>query len=92
MVDTGFNGMLLLPPSIVSELELPFHSSRTVLLADGSLQVVANHRGRILWEGIERPIRVVAAGTQPLIGMALFVGYKLCVDMVDGGNVTAESL
>ena len=92
MVDTGFNGTLLLPPAVVSVLGLPFHSSRTVLLPDGSLQVVANHKGRILWEGIERPVRVVAAGNQPLLGMAVFVGYRLCVNMEDGGDVTAESL
>jgi clan AA aspartic protease len=92
MVDTGFNGTLLLPPAIASALRLPFHSSRTVLLADGSVQVVANHKGRILWEGVERPVRIVAAGNQPLLGMALFVGYRLCVDMVDGGDFTAEVL
>lgn len=92
MVDTGFNDTLLLPSALVSALGLSFHSSRTVLLADGSFQAVANHKGRILWEGIERPVRVVAAGNQPLLGMALLAGYRLCVDVVDGGDVTAEAL
>jgi clan AA aspartic protease len=92
LVDTGFDGTLLLPPDLVSTLALPFHGSRTVLLADGNFHEVANHKGRILWEGIERPICIVAAGSQPLLGMTLFVGYRLCVDMVDGGVVTADVL
>lgn len=92
LVDTGFDGTLLLPPDLVAALGLPFHSSRTVLLANGNFHEVANHKGRILWEGIERPVRIVAAGSQPLLGMALFVGYRLCVDMVDGGAVTADVL
>jgi clan AA aspartic protease len=92
LVDTGFNGTLLLPPALVSTLGLPFHSIRTVLLADGAFQDVANHRGWILWENVERPVRVVAAGEQPLLGMTLLVGYRLCVNIVDGGEVTTEPL
>lgn len=68
------------------------HSYRTVQLADGSTQNVTNHAGRVLWEGVERPIRVVAAGQQPLIGMALLVGYRLCLDVVDGGTVEVVPL
>ncbi len=92
LVDTGFNGTLLLPLTLVSTLGLPFHSVRTVLLADGTFQDVANHRGWILWENIERPVRIVAAGDQPLLGMTFLVGYRLCVDIVDGGDVTTEPL
>lgn len=92
MVDTGFNGPLLLPAHQVATLGLPVHSYRTVQLADGSTQNVINHAGRVLWEGIERPVRVVAAGQQPLIGMALLVGYRLCLDVVDGAKVEVTPL
>ena len=46
MLDTGFNGTLTLPPSLIQQLELPFGFTRTVMLADGTLHEVANHRGR----------------------------------------------
>ena len=36
VVDTGFNRHLILPAALVRELELPWTSSNTVTLADGS--------------------------------------------------------
>lgn len=92
MLDTGFNGTLTLPPELVLELGLAFWFSRTVTLADGSIQDVSNHRGRILWEGVERPTRIMASGNQPLIGMGLLMGYSIRIDAIDGGLVVVESL
>lgn len=92
ILDTGFNGTLCLPPHLVLELGLPFWFSCTVMLADGSTQDVSNHRGRILWESVERPTRIVASGDQPLLGMGLLIGYRIRVDAVDGGEVVIEPL
>lgn len=62
------------------------------MLADGITRNVSSFRGRVLWEGLERPVRVIASGDQPLIGMALLNGYRIMIDAVDGGGVTVELL
>jgi clan AA aspartic protease len=36
IVDTGFTGALLLPPTVVNRLDLPFRRRGRALLADGS--------------------------------------------------------
>ncbi len=92
LLDTGFNGTMVLPPDLILELGLPFWFIRTVVLADGSMHDISNHKGRILWEGVERPIRIAASGDQPLIGMGLLVGYRLQIDAVDGGAVIVEPI
>src|SRR5690349_20486028 len=90
ILDFGYNGTLTLPPVVVSLLGLPLVGHGKLVYADGRSAEEPIHRGRILWEGVERPIRIVASGNQALFGMALLVGYRFCVEMVDGGEVTIE--
>ncbi len=43
VVDTGFNGFLTLPPSLVTELGLPFQSRDRVILANGREEMFDIH-------------------------------------------------
>ena len=45
-----------------------------------------------LWHGAVRPIAVIAAEGQPLIGMALLRGSRLSVEALPGGEVTVSEL
>ena len=96
VIDTGFDGHLLLPPSVVSSLSLPRIGSARPTLADGSIVLMTVHVAEVLWHGRSRPVRVLAAGQGPsggaLVGMALLRGSRLRVDVVPGGSVLVEEL
>ena len=60
IVDTGFDGWLSLPYSLVNELELPWQGLGQALLADGSECDYDIHDGTVVWDaknGIFRLIR-----------------------------------
>jgi hypothetical protein len=61
-------------------------------LADGTLVWLGEYRVRVLWEGFERPIRVLAKPGDPLVGVAMFYGYRVCTEFVDGGSISAEPI
>ena len=43
-------------------------------------------------EGFERPVRFLAKPGDFLVGVGLFEGYRVCIDFLDGCNLTAEFL
>ena len=92
VVDTGFNGSLTLPPSIIAALGLPFRRSGRALLADGREALFDVHEAFVDWEGQSRRVAVDAAETDPLLGMALLRGCELKVQVVPGGGVFISPL
>lgn len=66
VIDTGFDGYLLLPPSTISDLSLPRIWSARPTLADGSVVPMTVHVAEVLWHGRPRPVRVLAAGHEAL--------------------------
>lgn len=89
-LDTGFDGSLALPPSLVDALGLQAATARRTQLADGSFAYFMEYRVRILWEGFERPVRALAKPGEPLAGIGLFEGYRVCIEFIDGGEIRAE--
>ncbi|MBC8135958.1 MAG: clan AA aspartic protease [Fibrella sp.] len=92
MVDTGFSGYLSLPPAFVATLGLPLIGTRPAKFANGTVENVPIHRARILWEGIERSITVMASGDDPLLGMATPAGYRITIEVTPNGAVTIEEM
>ena len=92
IVDTGFNGSLSLPSALITALELPFRSRGRAILADGSESLFDIHQAKVVWEGRAGPIAVHAAETDPLVGMALFYGYELSIQVAEGGSVIVTRL
>jgi clan AA aspartic protease len=92
VVDTGFTDHLCLPPEAVNLLRLPFLYSMPVNLADNSTVSLAVHQATILWDGMERDIRVFATGRRPLIGTALLDEQELVIQFTEGGLVTIDEL
>jgi clan AA aspartic protease len=92
VVDTGFTDYLCLPPEAVSLLKLTFLYNLRVNLADNSAVSLAVHQATILWDGIERDIRVFATGRRPLIGTALLSEQELVIQFTEGGLVTIDRL
>lgn len=87
VVDTGFTGMLTLPPGAVQSLKLVYLDQWPIQLADGSFVDVAVHAATIMWNGNERRVRVLATGERPLLGTSLLDGCEMFVQFMEGGHV-----
>jgi clan AA aspartic protease len=90
VVDTGFTGLLCLPPKAVALLGLPFRYDLRARLADDSEVMLPVHDATILWIGAERDVRVLATDRRPLIGTALLDGYELFSQFRENGLVTID--
>ena len=92
VIDTGFNGYLSLPSTIITDLNLPWSGSDIVTLGDGSETFFDLYIATIIWDGKYREIDIVESETEPLLGMAMLYGYRLQVDNVEKGIVKIEAL
>ncbi|MEI6432505.1 MAG: clan AA aspartic protease [bacterium] len=92
ILDTGFTGFLTLPPALISSLGLTRIGDQSVILGDGSVQLVSVYSGIVEWDGQDRLAEIDAADTDPLIGMSLLYGFKMTMETVDGGSVLIERL
>jgi clan AA aspartic protease len=66
VLDTGFNGPLTLPPSLIEALGLPFRRRDRAILGDGSETFFDTHEATVLWDGRSLVIAVDAADTERL--------------------------
>ena len=62
VLDTGFNGGLALPASVIPQLDLVPRSNRYTYLAVSEEVELPAWRGLILWDGRLRSIEIVASG------------------------------
>ncbi len=90
VLDTGFNGDLVLPRDVILELGLTYRGKLSWTLATGQGEMMSNYDGVVSWHGQPRDIQVVETDSQSLLGMALVLGSKLTVDARIGGDVLIE--
>ncbi len=79
VADTGYQGALLLPRTLVMRRGLPLIDEEKVLLAVGSITRLALHDVILLWNEVERNVAAHAADSVTL-------------EVMDGGTVTVEPL
>lgn len=92
VLDTGFNGFLTLPTSVIRALRLPLGGNREVTLGDGSAVVLDSYIARVLWHERWRRILVLQADGDPVIGMSLLHGSRIVLDVLEDGDVTIDPL
>ncbi|MDA1055396.1 MAG: clan AA aspartic protease [Planctomycetota bacterium] len=92
IADTGFDGWLSLPPSLISRLGLPWRQRGRALLADGSESIFDIYEGIVVWDGHARRVTLDEADTAPLVGMSLLGGYELTIQVRTGGSVAIARL
>ena len=92
VVDTGFTGYLVLPPSVIRQLGLSSRNERSMVLADGSVQTRRTFQTSVIWRDEQRSVLAYEMGNQPLIGMALLNGSRITIDVSEDGPVTIEPL
>ena len=90
VVDTGYNGFLTLPPTVVAELGLAFGGISRATLADGSVVAFDVYDVTVIWDGIARYISASAADSTPLVGMSLLDRHDLSIRVRDGGRVLIQ--
>ena len=87
VVDTGFNGYLTLPATLIQELGHVWRRRGRAMLADGSDSIFDIYEAVVTWDGASRRIAVDEVECDPLVGMSLLYGFELSVQAVDGGRV-----
>ncbi len=92
VIDTGFDGWLTLPASLVAKLRLRWRRRSRAVLADGSEVLFDVYEATVIWDGRPRRIAVDRVESDPLIGMSLLDGYELKVQVIDGGKVGIKAL
>jgi clan AA aspartic protease len=92
VIDTGFNGDLILPPEAISELGLKLQGYQKAVLGDGTTSQFQVYATTVIWDGSRRLVEVNAATSGVLIGMGLLEGYKLEVNTIPNGIVTITNL
>ena len=92
VIDTGYNGAITLPLSVVSALSLPRGAAREVTLGDTSRKTFDYYTAEIVWDGRPRKARVLCIDGDPLIGTALLRNYKLNADFVVNGPVVLTAV
>jgi len=91
VIDTSFSGFLALPLAAVQAMGLPYAHHTAATLADESEIQAPVYGATILWEGVEREVRVLAVGKRPLLGMARMDGFELSALFREGGPVTLDN-
>jgi len=92
VVDTGFSGFLALPQAAVSAMGLAYAFHTTVTLADETEAHLPVHSATVLWEGVEREVRVLAVGKRAALGTSLLDQYEITALFREGGPVSIDDL
>jgi len=92
VIDTGYNGFLTLPQTLIELLGLPYLRSSRAILGDGSSIEFDIHEATAIWNGRLRRIPVDAADVNPLLGMGLLYGHELSIEVIEDGNALIRAL
>ena len=91
VIDTGYSEYLTLPPTVMTELGLPFVGFMRASLADGSEVLFNLYAVTVLWDGDPMDVNAYESNSIPLVGMALLQGHNLNIDVQSGGRVAIQA-
>ena len=92
VIDTGFNGYLTLPPTLVADLGLSVVGDGEAVMADGSEAAFDVYGVTVVWEGQPRYVETAAIGIDALVGMMLLDRHSLFVEVAAGGRVVVQAM
>lgn len=92
IIDTGYDGFLTLPRSIIDELSLPFLGPARTTLGDGNEARLDVYLARVLWQDDLTDVLVLDSDSVPLVGMAMLRGSRLTMDVEEEGAVSIQPL
>lgn len=91
-IDTGYDGFLTLPASLIRDLDLSFAGTARATLGDGNEVGMDIFLASVAWDEEPSDVLVLAAEGGILLGMAMLAGSRVTLDVEDEGAVTIESL
>lgn len=78
LIDTGFNGWLMLPSPLIERLRLENIGPTEYVMADGTTSETELYSAEVEWLGERKEITVVASSSDfALLGMELLYGAKI---------------
>jgi clan AA aspartic protease len=84
VIDTGFDGALILPASFIQQLNLPIVARLAFELVGGARMTADVALGDIEWLGQRRTVEVILSnGDDALIGTEMLDGATLVIDYVN---------
>ena len=84
VIDTGFDGALILPASVAEQLRLPIVARLVFELVGGARMTADVALGEIEWLGERRSVEVILSeSNDALIGTEILEGAKLVIDYAD---------
>ena len=92
VVDTGFDGFLALPATVIQRLGLERYGSTRVTFANGQQELCNTWHCRIRWHDQPRDIVIFESRGELLLGMALLEGSQLTIQVRVDGAVVIEEL
>lgn len=92
VVDTGYDGWLSLPQSLIHDLELQWINFGRAVLADGSECGFDVYAGEVVWDRRRVQIEIDASETMPLVGMQMLEGFELTMQVHQEGAVTIRRM
>jgi clan AA aspartic protease len=87
VVDTGFDGAVLLHSAVAAALELPRLGAERAMLADGTETLFNCSQVQLLWNGTLRLVPVDVADAVSLVGMHVLEGHEIYIHAIPNGAV-----
>jgi clan AA aspartic protease len=83
VIDTAFNGALMLPRMLIEDLKLPMIDRIQVGWIGDEGMIMDACEGRLVWLGLEREVEIlINDGNDALLGALLLEGTRLTIDYV----------
>ena len=92
LIDTGFNGYISLPTTVVEDLGLLPIGAHVVELANAEVANVLLFSGEVAIGNIVRAVPIHGIGNEPTIGTSLFKYHHLSIDFMAGGDVDFDKI
>ena len=91
-IDTGFTGLMTLPPDMTHALGLARGENRKMMLADGQIIDTPTCWATVIWHGNLTEIEVLEIDARPVIGMSLLWGSDVAIVVSEGGRVSVTEI
>ena len=92
VLDTGFDGELMLPRSVIRRFGFAYRGMRSGILADGSRFETPAFTTEILWQNQQSMVSVYESESEYLLGIHLLWGQRLAMDVIEGGRIVIEDI
>lgn len=91
-LDTGYDGFLTLPRSLIEELGLSLIGPARAALGDGNEVSMNLFLGAVEWDDGIRDVLILEAEGGILVGMAMLFGCRMIMDVEEDGPISIELL